>query len=250
MNRTWRLFAAASFAAIIPVIAAGPASGFAVTKAGTYKVKWGTDVDGVPCGAIPVPVYRTCTTKYAYSSAVSARAGWAPAVSAAAGNWCHTYDASRSYALVYCYYDYTPDGGVAGHGVGVGALNLGGPAADGSITLGLTDYGSLIVDSLDPGWADMSTPFISINTNSSITWYANANASYTVPSGSNDLQTTLTHELGHALGLDHPSKGPSTTGPVMQCFQAAGWNHGKTDDFTGATYIYSDRTRVPGTSPC
>jgi hypothetical protein len=250
MQRRFMVVSAFLAALSAPLLAAAPAQGFAVTRAGTYKVKWSTDIDRVPCGAVPVPVYRTCTVKYAYSSAVSSRAGWAPAVSAASGNWCHTYDPTRSYALVYCYYNYTPNGGVGGHGVGIGALNLGGPGADGSIVLGIADYGTLTVDPLDTAWATMETPFISINTNSNISWYANANESYTVPSGYNDLQTTVTHEMGHTVGLAHPSKGPSTTGPVMQCLQATGWNHGRTDDFNGLLYIYSDRTKTIGSSPC
>lgn len=253
MRRTYRGVLVAVLA-LAPVAATAPAEGFAILATSgspSYKIRWGTDSGGLPCGPTPLAPFRTCTVKFAYSSAVTARAGWAPAVGAASGNWCDTYDPKRAYALAFCYFNYSPEGGVGGHGVGVGATNLGGPNPAGELVLGRTEFGALTVNPADPGWADLSTPFIWINTNSAISWYANSAESYTVPSGSKDLQTTMTHEFGHALGLAHPGAGPSATGPVMLCFQSpTGWNHGKTDDFNGLLYIYSDRTKTPGSSPC
>ena len=54
-----------------------------------------------------------------------------------------------------------------------------------------------------------------------------------------DLQTAMTHELGHAFGLAHPTLGP-LQGVAMECtFDTGEVQLRSADDLNGEMYLYS-----------
>jgi hypothetical protein len=197
--------------------------------------------------------YKSCYPGFAYDTSITSR-GWQSYVRAGAYDWCYHSDPYHGGTEDFCWEDYT---GSAKSNIAstVSAADLG-YNADGSFTLG--------DDSNTAG----PTPFINttgndtiisakirVNSNSHVPWYKNAGTSYTVPSGDIDMQTTLTHEFGHALGLDHPTttdSGPGT--PVMACFENYGiYNHGSADDVNGMFWHYGGENShwgSPKTSPC
>lgn len=241
--------AAASLVAGL-LIAAPSAYAFA-----TLSQEW--DGDGTnQCGSTTAKLgtFRPCDVGFYYDSSITSR-GWDAAVRAAAYDWCYHNDPNHGNQPDFCWEDVSNGGGTAG--ADISAADLGGAGANGSIVLG-QDYNT--AQFVAGYWVlthndSLTNAQVQLNDNAAATWYVNSGTSYTVPSNSWDFQTNAMHELGHALGLNHPTQfdsGPGT--PVMACELYAGvYNHGSADDINGELWLYGGENSQwgsPQQSPC
>ena len=219
------------------------------------------DDGGLPCGsASPAYLYRACDIAFVYDSTITGR-GWDSVVRAGAYDWCYVNDPYTGTSD-FCWEDYTYNGGLptvgiyGNYGVNVTAADLGGYNSQGFIILGEEGYSYTNALYAGNDFYGLVHGYVEISTDSAISWYVNSSqGSYTVPSGYIDMQTTVTHELGHGLGLNHPVQtdtGPGT--PVMGCVENSGiYNHGSSYDFNGMRYIYDSYNSAwgtPVTPPC
>lgn len=91
---------------------------------------------------------------------------------------------------------------------------------------------------------------VTMSTDASITWCTFTQSPCSSPT--DNLEESMTHEIGHALGLGHPATGPYA-GAVMQCEQAAGENDlVQLDDVQGERWLYGggDTGLGPQFQPC
>lgn len=227
-----------------------PATGF--SSLGQEWDSDGTNQCGNTTAMTPLLTYRPCNILFSYDSSITSR-GWDAVVRGGAYNWCYHSDPYQGNHSDFCWEDGTYIGGNIGAYVSAGDM---GQNADGSWVAG-TDSNvatqtqwSVITHNNTISYAD-----VQLNTNSKIPWYVNANSSYTVPASSFDLQTTVSHEMGHALGLNHPQHDDyGSTDPVMSCVQHLGmYNHTSTDDAHGQLWLYGGENSAwgsPQASPC
>lgn len=228
--------------------AARQTTGGAYALYGGTGVRWFQDYANNPCGQGSVKPWKACSIELVFDQSVSSRADWNYSmIDGAQTDWDIT-DPSRQNRQDW-YYDianstytnYTTQF----------ARDLGGPAANGVILLGQNQA----------SWYCLTRPCEMVmpddntyNTNSYITWcLSGAGGGCTGPDWFS-LSAVAGHELGHALGLGHPTMGPSAQGPLMQCIMPNNVVILATqDDKNGVYHYYSGHPSdfpPPGTSPC
>lgn len=214
---------------------------------------WKTLLGGQVCGSHSTDgggAYVACRIRFAVSSTASAHSGWRSALGVGAARWCNIFDSDHGVADL-CYVDYTSGGGTGGHGVTIGASNLGGRNAMGGIVYGNETH----TYSTDPysAYGIKNTSTVTMNDNPGVGWYVSSNtsSSYAVPSGAVDMQTVIVHETGHSSGFGHPTKVASSSSPVMTaCYNGGFTNFGLTDDGNADRWHYggfASKYGSPGT---
>jgi hypothetical protein len=223
--------ATASFVNTLSV-AAGP--GFSVEGS-----VWGVDENGVPCGNIAgasLLVWNACRVGFYTTGTLNSLPNFQSNAYTAADRWTF-YDSSRN--LLDFQYDLGRSNGSAV--VSMDVADLGGPHPDGITTIGLT-Y-------MTANGGFFRSASIVMTTHSTVTWcYSGCPMA-----GAVTLVEAMEHELGHALGLDHPVHG-TFGGSVMQCVQAGNEaTYIQPDDQNGEAYLYSNHGSdfgSPHAKPC
>jgi Matrixin len=203
--------------------------------------QWITDWNSAPCGPYSGGTWNPCTEHYYTTTAFNNQTGWNSALANAAAGWS-LYDAGRNQQDFLFVNDSRIS--TSNAGVQVTAGDLGGRGANGVITLGTASWQYFL-----PPYNALYQVFITMSTDSQISWSTTG-----APTSSQyDLIEASMHELGHGLGLTHPTQGPYSFA-VMQCNMAAGENDRRlADDLQGQSWLYSSHRAdfgTPGSSPC
>jgi hypothetical protein len=248
-ERRTRVAAFVTTLAVAAVAVTGTAWGFAITGAapptggGYQAIVWYQDMFANPCGGQGTKaslglVFRECKVSWASDGSVNTRAGWAGTVANAANEWA-TYDATRGRPT-FSYYG--PDGcnayanelycqAVLAHAEDLGPRD----PQTGVISLGYAQIVFVCSYSTTDPCAIVSAD-VYVTTNGAANWYLSANGG-SIGSTQYDQQGVWEHELGHALGLSHPTL---HNPPVMACYETQGQiSRIVTDDRNGLEYLYS-----------
>lgn len=118
----------------------------------------------------------------------------------------------------------------------------------------LVDFGKLPAEkaaittiwSYSSGPSDMHIVDTDIRLNSNFTWYNNANP---YPAGVFDVQSILTHELGHTLILGHSANSNATMFLETPLSGDNSWRSLHSDDMAGITYLYPTAGNSPPSAP-
>lgn len=201
---------------------------------------WQHDENGGGCGPAaynpPITSWNACVINVYLSNLTVS--GWPQSANQAASKW-NLYDST------YGRQDFSYDTLVPPVGqrqVSLYQSDLGGPDKNGITELGTTSWRY--------SGTEMTSGIIQINTDSTISW-CTVNDSGCPSSTQFPVEETMSHELGHALGLNHPVYHDGLT--VMQC------NHDPgeltllgADDVSGESYLYSGHASdfgSPGSDP-
>ncbi|MGH7904839.1 MAG: matrixin family metalloprotease [Candidatus Dormibacteraceae bacterium] len=204
-------------------VASMRAQAFALTG-----MKWDTDRYGYACDdyGASLFVWNPCHIDVSQSSNFDQRFGWYDSATAADENW-YVYDYSRGRDTFH--YD-----NVSGNSalVSMDAANLGYSSTS-TYTIGYTTWYGV--------GGELSSVAIQINDNSNVPWWTVDSGGSGADGSHLNIVQSMTHELGHALGLHHPTRDESQSPlAVMECLQAYGENHyTQPDDLNGVLYIYS-----------
>lgn len=232
--RAWpkSLLQAVAVAAAISTLILGtptPANAFAIEWH-----QWQHDEYGNGCGPGYFP-WRGCTIGVQLTGNITTRAGWQVTAINASDYW-YMYDSSMSRL------DFQYDVGSSHDQVTVDATDLGGYNSQGRILLGYTNY-------YWDGTGQLTFASIQINTNAAANWCVD-NIGQQCGTSNQFLRHSVGHELGHALGLNHPVQGPYSV--LMECTQWTGeYSNVQTDDRNGENFLYSGTSHAqPGSVPC
>jgi len=193
--------------------------------------KWTSDEYSNPCGQGSAFLWwprHPCVIGMFGTSELYSHPGWADTMKSAASGWTE----SSSDGLDFKYDTATP----VNDQVQVDSADLGGYNSHGVIVLGQSAWFAF--------FGNMVAVTDTMNTNGAISW-CTVDMSGCPTSSQFNLREAMDHEMGHALGLDHPTQGPNSWA-VMQCTQATGeTTYVQTDDYNGEKHIYEDG--APGT---
>jgi hypothetical protein len=203
------------------------------------------------CSQILDHDFGTCTVGYDIKPSISSR-GWQYAFACAANDWSDIRDSQRGNINILDLVDRTTNADV--DEIRVFGGNLGGLSGS-DITSGITyDYYGSYPATLYNGTFQRSE--ITINTNADMNWYVGCVQSG-VGSKQADMVSSMGHELGHSLGLNHAihgGGGGNNSQPIMSCVQPRGtYQNISADDKYGLRWLYSDENSFwgyPVSSPC
>ena len=222
------LLARTSFASLLVAGAAAlPSVASAFVLGPTSPGKWGTPAMGSPGGAVTwslMPTGTSCVAEVAGCS-VTALAGFMPSgylsvVQAAFGAWSAVANISFS--------QITDDGAAFNAATVSGDIRLGGHVFDG--------VGGTLAHGFYPP-VNGNTAAGDIHFDIAETWVLSlAETGF-------DVFNVLTHEIGHAIGLDHTL----VAGSLMNAFYSEAFSGLQADDIAGAQFIYGAAlvTEVP-----
>lgn len=195
---------------------------------GPPYLHWAQDELNHDCGPnSPTGTWNSCTVGVTYGSLYYT--GWQATALTAARRW-NAYDGQ------YLRLDFSYDASSGTTNVSLEQRDLGQFNPAGKNDLGET-YSSYYIATgafLNTGAGSS----IYINSDQTIP-FCTVNDSGCPDSNHFSLEHVMTHELGHALGMDHPYPGPLQPS-VMECdLQTGETEFNKIDDQNGEYYLYS-----------
>lgn len=227
------LLAAQVVAAGMALIAPSSAQAFASSGAGG----WRHDRTGQLCGAYTVggslPYYwqhiRACNINFEKSSTTIGSGGYSAPATAAATRWNGIIDPDTQHAdFAWVGSTTAPRQGYMGIG------DLGSGDASG-VTLGSTSTTSSRTNDYI---SEIVSATITMTNNAAADWYVNSGSTYTVPYGKADWQSVAVHELGHALGLSHPTRYAAVDVVMGACMARGTRLFNGRDDNGGLRWLY------------
>lgn len=216
---------------LLAAAAALPSAASAYVLGTTSPGKWGSPTMGTSGGVVTwslMPTGTSCTAEEAGCS-ITALADFMPSgylsvIQAAFSAWSAVANIS--------FQQVADDGAAFNAGTTSGDIRLGGHVFDGA--------GGTLAHGFYPPM-NGATAAGDIHFDIAETWVLS------LPDAGFDLFNVMTHELGHAIGLDHTAVPAS----LMNAFYTEAFSGPQTDDIAGAQFIYGAAvaTEVPVPAP-